>query len=150
MRKEISIIVIMIILCGSLFSNSIFSFKGFPEQYYGNDVYATGMGGAGFGDLFRINTSFSNPALAATCNEVTFSSAASMNKYYYSDNKGDSFVDDGFDIPYFVISIPFKNHRFGFNYNSITSGILEREVRADNLDSDGNSNSLTPSFSVYG
>ncbi len=143
MHKKIPAIFVLIMITGILLSNSIFSFDGFPEQYFGNDVYGSGMGNTGLGDVFRINTSFSNPALPTTCNEVTFATAISLNKYYYSDSKDESFTDDGFDIPYFTVSIPYKNHRIAFNYNSVTSGIVEREIRTNKIGDDNEDDSYT-------
>ena len=121
------LLVSLLIISTALFSNSIFSFKGMPLQYYGNDVYGMGMGDTGAADLFRINPNFSNPSIATSTDKVLFSTAVSMGFMWYEDAEGNTFRDDGMQLPYFQIAVPVLNHRFGFSFNSIASGDLENE-----------------------
>lgn len=122
---------ILILLFSTLLSaNSIFSFDGFPLQFYGNDVYGLGMGETGSGDLFRINTNYVNPSLTTTSNKVTFSTAVSMGYVWYEDDNN-SFQADGLYFPYFTINLPLNNHKFAFSFNSFASGNLENELERD-------------------
>lgn len=119
------IILILLLLTVLLAGNSIFSFDGMPLEYYGNDVYGMGMGETGSADLFRINPNFHNPSLAATTNNVLFSTATSLGYMWYKDSDNNEFRDDGIYMPYFTMAIPIKNHRFAFSFNSIASGNIE-------------------------
>ncbi len=119
-------LMIMFLLTAVLLTgNSIFSFDGMPLEYYGNDVYGVGMGETGSADLFRINPNFHNPSLAATTNNVLFSTATSLGYMWYKDSDNNEFRDDGIYMPYFAMAIPIKNHRFAFSFNSIASGNIE-------------------------
>ncbi len=121
------LLISLLVISTALFCNSIFSFKGMPLQYYGNDVYGMGMGDTGAADLFRINPNFSNPSVATSTNKVLFSTAVSMGYMWYEDADGNSFRDDGMVLPYFQIAVPILNHRLAFSFNSIASGDLENE-----------------------
>ena len=119
-------LMIMFLLTAVLLTgNSIFSFDGMPLEYYGNDVYGVGMGETGSADLFRINPNFHNPSLAATTNNVLFSTSTSLGYMWYKDSDNNEFRDDGIYMPYFTMAIPIKNHRFAFSFNSIASGNIE-------------------------
>ncbi|MEA2096087.1 MAG: hypothetical protein U9P73_05270 [Candidatus Cloacimonadota bacterium] len=119
------LILIFMLITVLLTGNSIFSFDGMPLEYYGNDVYGVGMGETGSADLFRINPNFHNPSLAATTNNVLFSTAVSLGYMWYKDSDNNEFRDDGIYMPYFTMAIPIKNHRFAFSFNSIASGNIE-------------------------
>lgn len=122
------IILMLLLIASLLIGNSIFSFDGMPLEYYGNDVYGLGMGETGSADLFRINPNFHNPSLAATTNNVLFSTAASLGYMWYKDSDNNEFRDDGIYMPYFTMAIPIKNHRFAFSFNSIASGNIENAI----------------------
>lgn len=114
--------ILLIILTNRVaYANSVFSFDGFPVQYYGMDVYGLGMGETGIGDTYRQNTGFINPSLSTTINQVYLSTAISTGNYYFKDEKS-RFRTDGVNFPYFNIVVPLSNHRLGFNYNSYLSG----------------------------
>lgn len=129
MKYKISLVLLILAsaLALTLSANSIFSFYGFPIQNYGNDVYGSGMGDTGSGDLFRINTNYLNPSIATTSTKVTFSTAVSMGYIKYKD-QNNSYTDDGLYFPYFTITVPTGNHKFAFSFNSFASGNLENEV----------------------
>ncbi|MBC8385892.1 MAG: hypothetical protein H8E57_10295 [Candidatus Cloacimonetes bacterium] len=120
---------LLFVLCGSIFGNSVFSFDGIPIQNYGSDVYGKGMGESGISDLYRINTNYFNPSIAAMVNKVIFSTAVSLGNFWYSDISGKGYRDDGLDFPYFSITVPAANHKFAFNFNSFASGNLENELQ---------------------
>ncbi len=119
------LILVFLLMAVLLTGNSIFSFDGMPLEYYGNDVYGVGMGETGSADLFRINPNFHNPSIAATTNNVLFSTATSLGYMWYKDSENNEFRDDGIYMPYFTMAIPIKNHRFAFSFNSIASGNIE-------------------------
>ncbi len=131
------VLIVIIIIAASLDSNSIFSFEGMPVQYYGNDVYGMGMGDTGISDLHRINPNFSNPSMMTSTNKVLFSTAASLGFMWYEDKAGNSFRDDGLVLPYFQIAVPLLNHRIGFSFNSVASGVLENEMDTQFITSAG-------------
>jgi hypothetical protein len=110
--------------------NSIFSYYGFPVQYFGRDIYSLGMGDSGASDIFRYNTGYANPAMANRSNRTLFSTGiiAGYTKYQseYSGTKR-SFIDDALDFPYFSLSIPIKQHRIGFQFNSYASGLVKNK-----------------------
>jgi hypothetical protein len=118
----------------SVFGNSIFSFDGFPIQYYGDDAYGGGMGETSSSDLFRVNTNYWNPSIAASNNKVVFSTAVSLGNMWYSDNQGNEFKDNGLILPYFTFSFPVYKHRIGFSFNSFASGDIENLSVNNDLD----------------
>jgi len=122
-------LILVVISATILAANSIFSFEGMPIQYYGNDVYGTGVGGSGSGDLFRINTNYFNPSLPVTSNKVTFSTAVSMGYVHYEDDDS-GYTDDGIFFPYFTITVPVSAHKFAFSFNSFASGDLDTQKSA--------------------
>lgn len=115
-----------IILTAGLMGNSIFSFEGVPIQYYGYDVYGSGMGDTGSADLYRINQNLSNPSMTVTSNMVVFSTAVNLGFQWYKD-KDNSYRDDGLLFPYFAIILPLSNHKLGFNFSNVGSGNLQNE-----------------------
>ncbi len=119
------IILIFLLMTALLTGNSIFSFDGMPLEYYGNDVYGVGMGETGSADMFRINPNLHNPSIAATTNNVLFSTATSLGYMWYKDSFDNEFRDDGIYMPYFTMAIPIKDHRFAFSFNSVASGNIE-------------------------
>ena len=67
------LLITLIALSASLWAgNSIFSYQGFPVQYYGRDIYSLGMGDTGSSDTFRYNTGYANPALHHRENKTIF------------------------------------------------------------------------------
>jgi hypothetical protein len=127
MNKKILILAILSMLCTVIFAQSIFSFHGPASISYKRDTFGEGMGGTGIGDLFRINASQLNPALATTVNSVHFATALSLGYIHYRDNHGNTFRDDQIYLPYLSIIVPFSSHRIGFNYYTINSSRLTRE-----------------------
>ena len=118
-------LAIFLLISMILSANSIFSYYGMANQYLGNDLYSAGMSDAGKNDLFRINTSYSNPSILTSSNKVIFSTATSFGKQNYYDDNGSSFKDDGFYLPYFTAAFPVLNHRFGLQYSLLYSGNLD-------------------------
>lgn len=141
MKFKLMIGLMLITSC--LLGNSVFSFKGMPLQYYGNDVYGMGMGDTGSADLFRINPNFSNPSVTTTTDKVLFSTAVSLGFMWYEDALDNSFKDDGMHLPYFQIAVPVLNHRFAFSFNSIASGDLENEINSSYIMSTGDTLTYT-------
>lgn len=120
-------LLIIILVATSLAGNSIFSFDGIPIEYYGYDVYGSGMGDTGSADLYRINLNLSNPSMAVTSNLVVFSTAVNLGFQWYKDNDN-NYRDEGLLFPYFSIFLPANNHKFGFNFSNVASGNLQNEL----------------------
>jgi len=120
------LIVLLALSVISMFGNSIFSFDGMPEKNYGADIYSAGMGDCGAADLFRVNANFANPSMATSTNKVMFSTGGELGYFWYADGNN-YFRDDGLILPYFSIAVPIQNHRFGFSFNSISSGNLQNK-----------------------
>jgi len=123
--KRILIATLAALLPALAICNSSFSFDGYPLQTYSYDAYASGLGLAGYGDLFRINTSSGNPSLTTTSNNVAFASAVSFGYAWYSDADGRSYRDDALVFPYFSAIVPIRRSRFAINLSSIASGNYE-------------------------
>ncbi|HNX00940.1 MAG TPA: hypothetical protein PLE74_01505 [Candidatus Cloacimonadota bacterium] len=104
--------------------NSIFSFDGFPNQYYGNDIYGLSMGDTGMADTYRLNTGFGNPALIARTKNAVFSTGVMFGYTNYKDDTNKKFRDNSLDFPYFNMVIPISNHKLGFQFQSLSSGIV--------------------------
>ena len=121
------LLIASMLMFSLLMGNSIFSFDGMPQEYSGNDIYGLGMGETGSGDLFRINPNFTNPSVAITTDKVLFSTGVSLGWMWYKDIDDNEYRDDGIYFPYFSIAVPLKNHRIGFNFNSMYSGNLENK-----------------------
>ncbi|HOA30122.1 MAG TPA: hypothetical protein PKL34_08765, partial [Candidatus Cloacimonadota bacterium] len=94
--------------------NSIFSYYGFPVQFYGRDIYSMGMGDTGASDMFRYNTGYANPAQSNRNNKSLFGTGiiagyTSYKSEYQSTTR--KFRDDALDFPYFSVSVPILRHR---------------------------------------
>lgn len=117
--------------------NSIFSYGGYPVQYFGNDIYSLGMGDAGASDIFRNNTGYGNPAMHSLSNRSLFSTGLLMgyNRYRSRDASGKeySFLDNSLDFPYFSLSIPVRKHRVGFQFHSYASGVVANKHEANDI-----------------
>lgn len=110
--------------------NSIFSYYGYPVQFYGRDVYSMGMGDTGASDIFRYNTGYANPAQSNLSNKTMFGTGIVLGYTQYEseyDQVKRTFTDDALDFPYFSISIPYHKHRFAFQFNSFASGLVKNE-----------------------
>ena len=110
--------------------NSIFSYYGFPVQFYGRDIYTMGMGDTGASDMFRYNTGYANPAQSNRSNKSLFGTGiiagyTSYKSEYQSTTR--KFRDDALDFPYFSVSVPILRHRIGFQFNSIASGVVDNQ-----------------------
>lgn len=115
--------------------NSIFSYSGYPVQFYGRDIYSLGMGDSGASDIFRFNTGYANPAQSNRSNKSLFGTGIiagyTTYKSEYTDDLGvvhsHKFRDDALDFPYFSVSVPINRHRLGFQFNSIASGVVKNQ-----------------------
>jgi hypothetical protein len=116
--------------------NSIFSYDGYPVQYYGRDIYSLSMGDTGSSDVFRNNTAYANPAQSNIDNKTLFGTGMVFGytgyKSKYNGNEN-SFRDDSVDFPYFSISIPVKKHRFAFQFASYANGLVKNQTMIDSL-----------------
>lgn len=128
---------IFLLLTAILSANSIFSFYGMANQYYGNDAYSNSLGDAAINDLFRINTSYANPSVLASSNKVIFSTAGTFGYQNYKDAQENSFRDDGFYLPYFTAAFPILNHRFGLKFSLLNSGNLKTYNPGSFISEDG-------------
>lgn len=114
--------------------NSIFSYEGFPIQYYGRDVYSLGMGDTGSSDIFRYNTGYANPAQNNQDNKTLFGTGMIFGYTNYkskTDGVQQSFRDDALDFPYFSVSVPIKKHRIGFQFMSHANGVVKNQTLID-------------------
>jgi len=129
------ILILIVFSFASCFANSVFSFKGLAQKFYMIDIYGQGMGETGVSDLFRVNSSYNNPSLAATTDNVIFSSAVSLDVIKYKSEDA-TIKDDGFYLPYFNFVVPVKKHRFGFNFTSLSTSnlVVNSETTVDVLD----------------
>ncbi len=136
--KTIAIgLTIAFLSLSGLGANSIFSFHGFPVHESSSDLYGTGMGETGIGDVFRKNTGFLNPSLSTTLNQVYFSSGLVYGLYYYYDDQDNEFRKDGLHFPYFNVIIPLKRHRIGFDFTPVLSGNSDFYSYDNEIDIDG-------------
>lgn len=111
--------------------NSIFSYDGYPVRFFCKDIYSLGMGDTGSTDSFRPNNGFANPALHNSSGSTLFSTGMLMGYTRYS-SKSDTqgvkhFTDNSLDLPYFSLSVPYRKHRFGFQFNSYASGLVKNQ-----------------------
>lgn len=131
-KKSIIGALLILAMLNIYAGNSIFSYDGFPLRYYGKDVYSMGMGDAGASDVFRYNTGFANPALHNRSNRTLFATGLQFGYTQYgsqaADGKEYSFRDDSLDLPYFSLSVPLSKHRFGFQFSSLSSGVVENQT----------------------
>jgi len=98
MNKLLILSLALCLAAGWLWAgNSIFSYDGFPVQYYGTDIYGLGMGDTGASDIFRVNAGYGNPAMSSLGNRTLFSTGilAGYNRYRSRDGGGDySYLDN--------------------------------------------------------
>lgn len=136
------IVIILLALSASLWAgNSIFSYQGFPVQFYGRDIYSLGMGDTGSSDIFRHNAGYANPALHHQDGKVIFGTGMIFGFTGYSSsyqgNSGqvlkNTYTDDNLDLPYFSLSIPYRKNRFSFQVSSYASGLVKNQFSPDSL-----------------
>ncbi|MDD4309034.1 MAG: hypothetical protein PHO32_01505 [Candidatus Cloacimonetes bacterium] len=125
--------LIILALCVSALwaGNSIFSYEGFPVQYYGRDIYSLGMGDTGASDIFRYNTGYANPAMQNRGNRTLFGTGIMMGYAIYDseyNGKNENFRDDMLDFPYFSMSVPLGRHRLGMQFNAQASGLVNNQT----------------------
>lgn len=128
--KNLLVIILVLLATGLSAGNSIFSYYGFPCQNYGKDIYSLGMGDTGSSDIFRYNTGYANPALHNRNNRTLFATGLIMGYTWYdSEFEGaeENYRDDVLDFPYFNVSLPVNNHRFGIQFNSYASGVVTNQ-----------------------
>lgn len=131
--KRISLITCLLAMLVLLSAgNSIFSYDGYPVQFYGQDIYSMGMGSTGSSDVYRVNNGYANPAMSTSGNLSLFSTGLIFGwTGYKSQNQvqgEQSFTDNSIDLPYFSMSIPYRKHRVGFQFNSYSSGLVSNET----------------------
>jgi hypothetical protein len=117
--------------------NSIFSVKGMPYLYSGNDIYSQGMGDVGIGDGLRLVHGYSNPALINTAGTVNFYTGIKSGYVRYNTEDEGHFTDEALDFPFFSIVAPYRNHRFAFQFNSYKSGNVQNRVVINDGGEDG-------------
>ncbi|PKN75884.1 MAG: hypothetical protein CVU49_00505 [Candidatus Cloacimonetes bacterium HGW-Cloacimonetes-2] len=132
MKKTFLILGVLVTLSGLFAGNSIFSYDGYPVQFWGRDIYSMGMGDTGASDMFRINNGYANPAMHND-NNLTYFSTGLILGYtrYKSETEAQgkrSFTDNSLDLPYFSMSVPLKKHRIGFQFNSYASGLVTNQT----------------------
>lgn len=122
--------LLLLLLCipPAFAGESAFSFNGYPYLSPAQDVYGSGMGDTGSGDLFRKNLSLANPSLAVTFDKVVFSTAAKFGYINFKNKNGQKHKGDGFNLEYFDIVVPLYNHRVGVQLNSLMAGNYEYET----------------------
>jgi hypothetical protein len=131
MNKKLLTAFLLLAVLPLLAGNSVFSYDGYPVQYYGTDIYSLGMGDTGNSDIFRLNTGYANPALHNPTNRTLFATGIQLGYTAYrsqdSDGTRHRFTDDSLDLPYFSLSVPLKSHRFGFQFNSFSTGVVSNQ-----------------------
>jgi len=111
--------------------NSIFSYYGAPCQNFGNDIYGMTMGDVGVSDVFRKNTGYGNPAILGTTTKTLFSSGLLFGWTGYSSNYSNikrTYKDNSLDFPFFSVAVPYNAHHFGFQFNSLASGVAKNQL----------------------
>jgi hypothetical protein len=129
--KKILIMVIFLMAISLWAGNSIFSFDGYPIQYYGRDIYSMGMGDTGSSDVFRQNAGYANPAQSSLSNKTFFGTGMIFGYTGYQsryDGEERSFRDNSLDFPYFSVSVPLNRHRFGFQFMSYANGVVKNQI----------------------
>ena len=121
-KRHYLLILLLLTLTAGLVANSVFSFYGMPHQDYSMDVYSIGMGDAGIADVYRKNTSFVNPSLAVTLNQVYFSTGITAGLFNHQARSNQNSQTDGAYFPYFNVTVPISDHRLGFNFSPYLSG----------------------------
>lgn len=123
MIKRTLIILFVCLIFTPIFCTSVFSYYGIPESFNGRDIIGVGMGDTGVGNLLRPNSSLFNPSLSVNSTYTTFSTAYSFGNITIKNNQNNtSFKSDQSFFPYFNLSVPVYQHRFGFSYNSLGAG----------------------------
>lgn len=125
-KITIAVLMITCLTLTGLSANSIFSFQGFPNHESNADIYGSGMGETGIGDVYRINTGYLNPSLSTTLNQVYFSTGIKYGFFYYYDDRDNDFRTDGLHFPYFNATIPLSRHRVGFDFAPLLSGNVDQ------------------------
>ncbi len=111
--------------------NSIFSYHGTPCQNFGNDIYGMSMGDVGVSDIFRKNTGYGNPAILGNASQTLFSTGLMFGWTNYSSeyqNLKKTYRDNSMDFPFFSIAVPYRAHHFGFEFNSMASGVAKNQI----------------------
>jgi hypothetical protein len=111
--------------------NSIFSYHGAPCQNFGNDIYGMSMGDVGVSDIFRKNTGYGNPAMLGNTTKTLFSTGLLFGWTGYSSeysNANKTFKDNSLDFPFFSVAVPYRSHHFGFQFNSLASGVAKNRT----------------------
>ena len=143
---KIRFIILALLSSVMLTANSVFSFDGMPQEYFGYDVYSMGMGNTGIADVFRINVNYTNPSLLTTANKVTFGTAVKAGYIKYQDSQT-SFRDDGLHFPYFTFAVPINSHKLGFCFNDYSSGNLDVE-KSNEVLIDGSNYETTEEYKI--
>lgn len=142
-KNVITIATLLVLNISVLFAgNSIFSVKGFPYQFSGNDIYSQGMGDVGIGDGLRLANGYSNPALINTANTVNFYTSLKMGYVRYIAEATDGFTDNALDFPFFSMVAPYNKHKFAFQFNSWKSGNFDNVIEFQH-DFDGQEITIT-------
>lgn len=131
MNKYTVLLAVLALSCALGAGNSIFSYDGLPVRYFGNDIYGLSMGDTGSADVFRYNAGLGNPALHNMSNRTILATGLLFGYTQYRSEDTDgirrSFTDNSLDLPYFSVSVPLKKHRFGFQFNSFASGLVNNQ-----------------------
>lgn len=137
MKTKLMLFVLILTSLPLMAGNSAFSFDGNPIRYYGKDIYSLGMGDTGSSDIFRVNSGYANPALHNLNNRSLFSTGLIPGYNYYSSQdeagKKYNYIDNSLDFPYFSLSIPVKQHRFGFQFSSHSSGVVNNQSEFETI-----------------
>jgi hypothetical protein len=135
--KPIFLLIILVLALNLQGGNSMFSFYGLPCQNYGYDIYGISMGNVGISDIFRKNTGYANPAIMGAANRAFFSTGIifGWTGYKSDGTEKTTYRDNSLDFPYFSVSLPVNNHHFGFQFNSMASGVVANQntFTADSL-----------------
>jgi len=114
--RKIIICLLFCCLTVPLFGASMFSPKGFVEEYFGVDNFGSGMGFTGISSIFRKNFSIINPALLTTVNKANFSSQIDFGYTIFKDSN-DSYTNKVSNIPYAAMYVPVaKGTILGISY----------------------------------
>lgn len=135
--RTLLLFMILILVLNLQGGNSMFSYYGLPCQNYGYDIYGISMGNVGISDIFRKNTGYANPAIMGAANRAFFSTGILFGWTGYKSEGTDetTYCDNSLDFPFFSVAFPVNNHHFGFQFNSLASGVVanQRTFAADSL-----------------
>jgi len=149
MSKRLLLLIIYTVALHALHAQSAFSFYGPADFSSQRDTYGEGMGGTGSGDLFRVNTGYINPATSVSNTRAYFSTAVSMGNVTYGDGTATA-NDSQFFLPYFNAVFIYKQNRYGFQYQNISSGnINTTKVGTPLAASEPVTDTLNKKFSLY-